>query len=73
VLQRSGFDPQAMPAFMGKLLDESRYFPSAGNAADSPCRKAVCLTPVTAPTRCARWLSSLPPISTWRRPEPGNV
>jgi predicted Zn-dependent protease len=25
VLQRSGFDPQAMPAFMGKLLDESRY------------------------------------------------
>ncbi|EPS08694.1 tetratricopeptide repeat protein, partial [Klebsiella pneumoniae subsp. pneumoniae] len=25
VLQRSGFDPQAMPMFMGKLLDESRY------------------------------------------------
>lgn len=25
VLQRSGFDPQAMPAFMGKLLDQSRY------------------------------------------------
>ncbi|MFX5100647.1 M48 family metalloprotease, partial [Acinetobacter baumannii] len=25
VLQCSGFDPQAMPAFMGKLLDESRY------------------------------------------------
>ncbi|HBY1454161.1 TPA: tetratricopeptide repeat protein, partial [Klebsiella pneumoniae] len=24
-LQRSGFDPQAMPMFMGKLLDESRY------------------------------------------------
>ena len=24
VLQRSGFDPQAMPMFMGKLLDESR-------------------------------------------------
>jgi predicted Zn-dependent protease len=25
VLQRSGFDPQAMPAFMEKLLDQSRY------------------------------------------------
>lgn len=25
VLQRSGFDPQAMPMFMGKLLDESLY------------------------------------------------
>jgi len=25
VLPRSGFDPQAMPMFMGKLLDESRY------------------------------------------------
>ncbi len=25
VLQRSGFDPQAMPMFMGKPLDESRY------------------------------------------------
>ena len=25
VLQRSGFDPQAMPMFMGKLLDESRH------------------------------------------------
>ncbi len=37
VLQRSGFDPQAMPAFMGKLLDESRYSTrTAGNAADPP-------------------------------------
>jgi predicted Zn-dependent protease len=25
VLQRSGFDPQAMPSFMEKLLDQSRY------------------------------------------------
>lgn len=25
VLQRSGFDPQAMPAFMDKLLDQARY------------------------------------------------
>lgn len=25
VLQRSGFDPQAMPQFMDKLLDQSRY------------------------------------------------
>ena len=25
LLQRSGFDPQAMPAFMEKLLDQSRY------------------------------------------------
>ncbi|VDR25478.1 Putative Zn-dependent protease, contains TPR repeats [Raoultella terrigena] len=25
MLQRSGFDPQAMPAFMSKLLDQSRY------------------------------------------------
>ncbi|WP_054179445.1 beta-barrel assembly-enhancing protease [Trabulsiella odontotermitis] len=25
VLQRSGFDPQAMPGFMEKLLDQSRY------------------------------------------------
>jgi predicted Zn-dependent protease len=25
VLQRAGFDPQAMPAFMEKLLDQSRY------------------------------------------------
>jgi predicted Zn-dependent protease len=25
VLQRSGFDPQSMPAFMEKLLDQSRY------------------------------------------------
>ncbi|MBW7983499.1 beta-barrel assembly-enhancing protease [Enterobacillus tribolii] len=25
VLQRAGFDPQAMPAFMGKLADMSRY------------------------------------------------
>lgn len=25
VLQRSGFDPQAMPTFLEKLLDQARY------------------------------------------------
>ncbi|MDF7681559.1 M48 family metallopeptidase [Enterobacteriaceae bacterium ESL0689] len=25
LLQRSGFDPQAMPSFMGRLLDQTRY------------------------------------------------
>jgi predicted Zn-dependent protease len=24
-LQRSGFDPQAMPSFLEKLLDQARY------------------------------------------------
>lgn len=36
VLQRSGFDPQAMPTFLEKLLDQARYLAPAGNFIDSP-------------------------------------
>ncbi len=37
VLQRSGFDPQAMPTFLEKLLDQSALLvPSTGNSADAP-------------------------------------
>ncbi len=71
VLQRSGFDPQAMPAFMGKLLDQSRYSTRPPEMLlTHPCRKAVCLTPATAQTRCVLWLSSLPPILP---PRPGTL
>ncbi len=64
VLQRSGFDPQAMPTFLEKLLDQARYSSRPPEilpprARQKFCslthyRKAVWLMPVTVPIRCAR-------------------
>lgn len=73
VLQRSGFDPQAMPMFMGKLLDESRYSTRPPEMLlTHPCRKADWPMPVTAPTRCARWWYSPRRTSIWRRRVPSG-
>ncbi len=59
VLQRSGFDPQAMPAFWETARPVALLYPSAGNAADSPpAGKPSRLTPATAQTRCVLWLSA---------------
>lgn len=55
VLQRSGFDPQAMPTFLEKLLDQARYSsPARKFCSLTHYRKAVWLMPVTVPIRCAR-------------------
>lgn len=73
VLQRSGFDPQAMPMFMGKLLDESRYSTRPPEMLlTHPCRKAGLPMPVTAPTRCARLSYSPQRTSIWRRRVPSE-
>lgn len=73
VLQRSGFDPQAMPMFMGKLLDESRYSTRPPEMLlTHPYRKADWPMPVTVPTRCARWWYSPRRTSIWRRRVPSG-
>lgn len=55
VLQRSGFDPQAMPTFLEKLLDRARYSTRPPEILlTHPCQKAVWRMRVTVLTRCDR-------------------
>ncbi len=52
VLQRSGFDPQAMPNFLQKLSDQARYTSKPPEMLlTHPLPIAVCLMPVTVPIR----------------------
>lgn len=70
VLQRSGFDPQAMPTFLEKLLDQARYSSRPRKFyLPTRYRKAVCRMPVTVPTRCARSSCSRLRTSIWRKCE----
>lgn len=71
VLQRAGFDPQAMPSFLEKLLDQARYSTRPPEILlTHPYRKAALRMPATVPTRCARSWCNLPPtfISPKRAP-----
>ncbi len=74
VLQRAGFDPQAMPSFLEKLLDQ-RVTPRdrLKFCSLTPYRKAALRMPATVPTRCARSWCNLPLTSISPKRAPGNV
>lgn len=71
VLQRAGFDPQAMPSFL-ENCSTRRVTPRVRLKFCSltPYRKAALRMPATVPTRCARSWCNLPPtfISPKRAP-----
>ncbi|SPW58450.1 putative peptidase [Escherichia coli] len=57
VLQRSGFDPQAMPTFLEKLLDQARYSSRPPEILlTHPLPESRLADAATVLIRCARWL-----------------
>ena len=68
VLQRSGFDPQAMPTFLEKLLDQARYSSRPPEILlTHPLPESRLAMPATVLIRCARWWCSRRKISIWRK------
>lgn len=73
VLQRSGFDPQAMPMlWVNCLTSRATRRDRRKCCSPTPYRKADWPMPVTVPTRCARWWYSPRRTSIWRRRVPSG-